>query len=407
MKYLFCTDLTKDLDNSNADGEGFVTATLPNSMLDQMVQVCDRLKAAEKKYRLPTALKWVMYVCFLLGLAVLRGLVGGKVSFAEGYQNAPELYWADAALFAVSALLWGYDTLLTARREKSAPLEAAQKQQDALDQEALRCLGVPDDAYRLDVMAMDYEQPDSRDAEFSGAALTEYRCFRREDTLCLATIYQLYSIPLSCLTGISLIWESFAAAGWNKTASPKEKAFQDCGVLFQKDEVAGLSYCCALEFRGADGPYRLLFPAYELPYFQALTGLPAPALPPKGSKGASGKKVRPVFYWRVPKGIKISQWFSPSADFAFRASHPKLYVLLTLIGLVLLLLPMVLYFTVGFHLHPDVTPWAVIAGFFGSFAVGAGLLNLVAAWMHQYLGHIVTLALILGGAALMVLGCVL
>lgn len=406
MKYLFCTDLTKDLDNSKADGEGFVTAALPASMLDRMCREDDRLEAAEKKYRLPTALKWVMYICLLLGLAVLRGLVGGKVSFEEGYQNAPALYWADAALFAVSALLWGYDSLLKARGKKSAPLQAAEKQQAALEQEALRYLGVPDDAYRLDVMASDYEQPDSRDVDFSVATLAEYRCFRREDALCLATIYQLFSIPLSCLTGISLIRKSFAATGWNKTASPKEKAFQDCGLLLRKDEVAGLSYCCALEFRGADGPYRLLFPAYELPYFQALTGLPVSALPPKGGKGSGGQKVRPVFYWRVPKGTKVSQWFSPSSDIAFRTSHPKLYVLLTLIGLVLFLLPMAVFFAVAFRLRPDMTPW-MLAGFFGSLAVGAGLLNLVAAWMHQYLGHIVTLALVLGGAVLMVLGCIL
>ena len=39
-------------------------------------------------------------------------------------------------------------------------------------------------------------------------------------------------------------------------------------------------------------------------------------------------------------------------------------------------------------------------GLAGAFVVGVGLFNLVAAWIHQYLGHLLTAACLLGGTGL-------
>jgi hypothetical protein len=43
---------------------------------------------------------------------------------------------------------------------------------------------------------------------------------------------------------------------------------------------------------------------------------------------------------------------------------------------------------------------AFILGLIGSFTVGIGLFNIVAAWIHQYLGHLLTAICLLGGTAL-------
>ena len=39
-------------------------------------------------------------------------------------------------------------------------------------------------------------------------------------------------------------------------------------------------------------------------------------------------------------------------------------------------------------------------GYVGTFIVGIGLFNIVAAWIHQYLGHLLTAVCLLGGTAL-------
>ena len=48
--------------------------------------------------------------------------------------------------------------------------------------------------------------------------------------------------------------------------------------------------------------------------------------------------------------------------------------------------------------------WRVVIGFAGGIVVGIGLFNIVAAWMHQYFGHVVTLLCFLLGAAMMAVG---
>ena len=42
----------------------------------------------------------------------------------------------------------------------------------------------------------------------------------------------------------------------------------------------------------------------------------------------------------------------------------------------------------------------LLLGYAGGFVVGLGLFNLVAAWLHQYLGHIFTIICLLAGAGM-------
>ena len=104
-------------------------------------------------------------------------------------------------------------------------------------------------------------------------------------------------------------------------------------------------------------------------------------------------RVKPVFYMRVPKGAGIN--FGRSADVQFFQEHPKLFLLLGLLIVTAFVLPAILYFFLVF-LRMDYSDWMIL-GIAGSFVVGIGLCNIVAAWMKQYLGHIfVAVCLMLG-----------
>ena len=64
------------------------------------------------------------------------------------------------------------------------------------------------------------------------------------------------------------------------------------------------------------------------------------------------------------------------------------------------MLPVILYVAYTLFINPAPNEWTLMLGFAGAFIVGVGLFNIVAAWIHQYLGHFVTLFCILGGGAL-------
>lgn len=118
-------------------------------------------------------------------------------------------------------------------------------------------------------------------------------------------------------------------------------------------------------------------------------------------------EVKPYFSKKAPKNKW--EYFSAASDEDFKKLHPVGYICLVGIGITVLLLPIIIYSTYLFLIHPPMEMDAVVSfgdftafllGMFGTFAMGIGLFNIVAAWIHQYLGHLLTAVCLLGGTTL-------
>ena len=118
----------------------------------------------------------------------------------------------------------------------------------------------------------------------------------------------------------------------------------------------------------------------------------------KRNKNAQ-KAVKPNFKRKLSKNSL--KFFSPDADADFTAAHPKLYKLLEVVGIIVLLLPMVLYVIFALPNAPE-SPMLFV-GLIGSFIIGVGLFNIVAAFLDQYLGTAFTIICFVFGIGLIVL----
>ncbi len=110
------------------------------------------------------------------------------------------------------------------------------------------------------------------------------------------------------------------------------------------------------------------------------------------------KKTKPRFQKKAPKNIWY--YFTMESDESFRRMHPVRYYLLCAIGIGLWMLPSYLYVTYMESLETlRSEAWGII-GIVGTCMIGIGLYNIVAAWVHQYLGHVLTAVCFLGGGAI-------
>lgn len=109
-------------------------------------------------------------------------------------------------------------------------------------------------------------------------------------------------------------------------------------------------------------------------------------------------EVKPHFSKKAPK----NKWefFFASSDEDFKRLHPVGYKWLCAIGVIALMLPQILYLAYCLFINPAPNEWALMLGYVGTFIIGVGLFNIVAAWIHQYLGHLLTAICLLGGTAL-------
>ncbi len=112
-------------------------------------------------------------------------------------------------------------------------------------------------------------------------------------------------------------------------------------------------------------------------------------------------RLHPVFH----RPHRDAYYYEEDSDSEMSAAHPFLYALFALCG-VLLFVGAIVGYAVLTHALLLSGAW-VILGFFGAAAVGVALFSLLMAWIRQYMGHTLTLTLLIGGVLCMLISLLL
>ena len=106
-------------------------------------------------------------------------------------------------------------------------------------------------------------------------------------------------------------------------------------------------------------------------------------------------KIFPFFSTQAPKNA--FEFFSPKSDKDFKSQHPIGYWILVILGVVAFILPLLilpLLFYIIFDGTQGAGGWPLLA-IVGCLVMGVGLFNIVAAFIHQYLGRLIWLFVLL------------
>lgn len=111
-------------------------------------------------------------------------------------------------------------------------------------------------------------------------------------------------------------------------------------------------------------------------------------------------KLKPKFQKKSPHNKK--DYFSLLSDENFKSIHPIAYKILCCIGIAVFLLPMIIFVSFVIFINPAKESWMMMVGAVGAMIFGIGLFNIVAAWLHQYLGHLLTFVCVFVGTILVI-----
>lgn len=427
MKYVFGTNTT--IKKRVSDGEVFKTAETDTTLTRKRYAAAERF--AKQLGRVGAPLPFALYIAaifaaltaalpVLLAFVSISHMLGLSEGFniSEYYSAYPVLFWVGGIGLIFALTVFILHKRISSKAEDSGKLDDAAAELDRVQSETDSALGIPANTATADVIEFSYA-PDGDSFTASGAVFSVVRVWSRSDGLRIAAIDDdsrciVYRIPEGDIKRISILAHGFdmGESPWNKEKAPQSDCFRKRGVSVFKYGQIALKYCCALEIEHGGEEYKLLFPAYELDTFCAMTNLPAPALPSRKelAAGESGSKepIRPIFYWRLPKGKGISQIVSPTADYEFKSKHPWAFRLLFTLELIVCLTPLIIFLVAVAIPAKALDPfsgWAVL-GLMGGLITGCGFANIIGAWEHQYLGHWVTIALIISGGAAMAIGAI-
>ena len=158
MNYLFGRDTAK---KESQNGQQYRKAELPNTLSDAIAEKKAAVARAERKGSLPIVLSVVKYICLFVGLTFGTGILKAKVTPAQGYRNAPHLYWIAGVCLLVGGVLWLIDRTRRKHLDEKTCVREARKQARAAERSADAYLSVPDQTKTVDVLRFDYRTEDS------------------------------------------------------------------------------------------------------------------------------------------------------------------------------------------------------------------------------------------------------
>ncbi|MFR6426142.1 MAG: hypothetical protein ACLUNO_11885 [Oscillospiraceae bacterium] len=422
MKYIFCTDMTGHQKHTRPDGQCFLSAELPQVMRDGLEQTARTLSQAERRHKLPGILLIMQHICLgdrWHGLLRRAGACAcGQIgqSRHKPHRNAPGIFWIGAVTLCIAGLLALWQRVQTASADRSSSVQAARRKMNDQIRCAKTYLGIPGQVQPVDILLFDYRREAQGLKILNTAHNTEFWIYRDQNTLCIADEYQVHALALQELQRIRVVQRGIPMTGWNKGGQPDQARFQRSGVMCHEGAAIGLQFCCALELTHNGEQYALLFPGYELPEIQKLTRLSVPELPaaaPEKKRKAAPKKHPPNGEKSAPLLLADSEGrkcgavvhafgrrrVSGSAPTAVHFSgHPCDRAAGSPDGRI---------FVSDNALFPRRKQPMAAFGRRWWFLVGCSLFNILAAWLHQYFGHIVTICLAVLGFALMAISCLL
>ncbi len=281
MKALFAADITNDKKNEQINGREFITKTLSEETKKRFEVKTDNLEATVKKSQLPTWLQIVKYICGLLAVIVVAGILRADVSFAEGFKNAPWLFIGGA----ICALAWLGLHIYSKRKEKQVLTEEnAEEQLDRLNtdvKDILLELGVPYTAPDIDVLMFRYKIKDG-EIKIKTVGVQMFECinlstkiYQQNGQLHLADLDSVYSFDMSEIKAIRRIKKRTTLSSWNKELPLNDERYKPYKLGVDQYGMVHIREYLILELEREGETLGIYFPGYEIDTLERVTGLKA------------------------------------------------------------------------------------------------------------------------------------
>ncbi len=270
MKPFLGIDLTTNKKNEQINGTEFLVQT-PSTALAKTLEVSsEKAEKTVEQSKLPKVFRIVQYVSGLTALLFASGILRGDVSLAEGYHNAPWVYWTAGISAAVWLILW-----LCSKAKAKTVLETEESAQafthlEGTASAVYKELSVPDDAKDIDILLFFYKIKDGeikvqeKALQIAQYLNPEFKIFTDEENLYLANLEGKYAFPLSSIVKIHTVKKHIRIAGWNKSEKYNKGIYKQYKLTTDNYGCIHCKQYYILEINHQGDSYGIYIPCYEL-----------------------------------------------------------------------------------------------------------------------------------------------
>ena len=191
-------------DNEKIDGHKYIIRSLSEELVQERENFNEELAKHDKNASLPKYLKIIKYILGFVFLCILGGTIGAldEHTLKEALTNAPELN-----IIAIVSLLVFISLTILENKKRKKVLESDEfhsfgNNSNLLLARLLNDLRIPHDSKQVDVLLYAYSLNDkNKEKNFTALQMSKYinmelYLFKENDSLCLANLDEVVSIPL-------------------------------------------------------------------------------------------------------------------------------------------------------------------------------------------------------------------
>ena len=277
MKPFLGIDLTLNKKNEQFNGSEFLIQKTSVALSESLEASTDKAEKTIEKSKLPLPFRIAQFVCGIAALLIAGGILKADVSLAEGYHNAPWLFWAAGICAVLWLILW-----LFGKQKAKSILDTDESTQtfshlDGVANAVYTELDVPDDAKDVDILSFFYKIKDGEiKVQEKGMQVFQYlnpefKIFADEENLYLANLEGKYAFPLSSIVKIHTVKKHIRIAGWNKDEKYNKGIYKQFKLTTDNYGCIHCRQYYILEINRQGESYGIYFPSYELPTLEECT----------------------------------------------------------------------------------------------------------------------------------------
>ena len=256
MKNLF------EIVNEKPVGTFYVDRELSFELKEELDKVANELndvssKVNKGKLLFSLAIQTLIYCPIILVLILVNGLKD-DLTFMEELINHKWVYIIGGCIELICGIYSIYKISKIKKIDNSEEVDVLTKKSDDVYNKCLEEIKIPENHINVDYL-YDLSDNDHKNFDYYNQ---EMFTFIEDDSLCLATLNEVYKIPLTEIKGVEKSDTKSKFINWNKETEPKNNKYNNCKVMVENGIVYKVKLC-QINIENSLGSYFIVLPEYE------------------------------------------------------------------------------------------------------------------------------------------------
>lgn len=192
---------------------------------------------------------------------VCRMLISLKdgMTFMEELSSSKWFYIICLTIAIIAGTFFIYKRIKMHKITNSEEATEMNANSEVIDKKCREELNIPDDAIDVDYLWEVNEPKAKKLFDFYNQEMFTYI---QDESLCIATLSEVYKIPLTEIKEVIKTDTKYKFFNWNKENEPKNNKYNDCKVIVE-DAIYYKVKACQINIENSLGNYFIVIPEYE------------------------------------------------------------------------------------------------------------------------------------------------